>query len=203
VLQGPEQVFRVTLTKPAANFGVVITRRGAGARVEPRVVSAGDENRLTGYAGLPINLNPYLTEFNDPVLAAGAVRPRAGSYDIVFDSPTPAGAGTFAFRYWINDTRPPTATLVRARIEHRATLVVRVADPGSGIDPTTIKATIDGVDRSASLGSGTIRIGTNGVRRGRHRFRLQLSDYQESRNMENVAPILPNTRVLTTTIVIR
>ena len=66
VLQGPEQVFRVTLTKPAANFGVVITRRGQGARVEPRVVSAGDENRLTGYAALPINLNPYLAEFGRP-----------------------------------------------------------------------------------------------------------------------------------------
>lgn len=203
VLQGPEQVFRITLTKPAANFGVVITRRGKGSRVEPRVVSAGDENRLTGYAGLPINLNPYLTQFNDPVLAAGAVRPRVGRYDIVFDSPTPAGAGSFAFRYWLNDTRPPAATLVRARIEHRADLVVRVADPDSGIDPTTIRATIDGVVRSATLSSGVLRISTNGVRRGHHRFRLQVSDYQESRNMENVAPILPNTRVLTTMIVIR
>jgi hypothetical protein len=78
VLRGPEQVFRVTLTKPVANFGVVIVRRDGGARVEPRVVSAGDENRLTGYAALPFNLNPYLAQFGDPVLAAGAVRPLAG-----------------------------------------------------------------------------------------------------------------------------
>ncbi len=203
VLQGPEQVFRVTLTKPAANFGVAITRRGQGSAVEPRVVSAGDENRLTGYAGLPVNLNPYLAEFGDPVLAAGAVLPLAGSYDVVFDSPTPAGAGSYTFRFWVDDTRPPTATLTQARIKRGAPLVARVADSGSGIDPKTIKATIDGVMRSVRLGSGTVRTETTGVRRGLHRFRLQLSDYQESRNMENVAPILPNTRVLTSTIVIR
>jgi len=203
VLQGPEQVFRVTLTKPAANFGVVITRRDQGAAVEPRVVSAGDENRLTGYAGLPVNLNPYLDEFSDPVLAAGALLPLAGSYDIVFDSPTPGGAGSYMFRFWIDDTRPPTATLAQMRIKRGSPLVVRVADSGSGIDPTTIKATIDGVTRSARLGSGTVRIQTTGIRRGSHRFSLQVSDYQESRNMENVPPILPNTRVLTATVVIR
>jgi len=203
VLLGPEQVFRFVLTKPAANFGVVITRRGQGSYVEPRVVSAGDENRLTGYAGLPVNLNPYLAEFNDPVLAAGAVRPLAGSYDVVFDSPTAAGAGSFAFRFWIDDTRPPTATLGQVRITRGTPLVVRVADSGSGIDPTTIKATIDGTTRSTRHGSGILRVQTTGVRRGSHRFRLQVSDYQESRNMENVPPILPNTRVLSAIIVIR
>jgi hypothetical protein len=48
-----------------------------------------------------------------------------------------------------------------------------------------------------------VRIPLDGVRRGRHALRVQLSDYQESRNMENVARILPNTRVLQTTIVVR
>ena len=38
---------------------------------------------------------------------------------------------------------------------------------------------------------------------GKHRLRLQASDYQESRNMENVPPILPNTRVLSAAIVVR
>jgi subtilisin family serine protease len=208
VLAGPEQVFRVTFTKPAANFGVVIVRRGKGARVEPRVVSAGDENRLTGYAALPINLNPYLAEFDEPVLAAGAVRPLAGSYDIVFDSPTRRGAGSYMFRYWIDDTRPPIATLEHTHVRLDARLVVRVADTGSGVDPATVKVTIDGLERSTTpsfgiSGSGTLRIPTIGLRRGNHRFRLQVSDYQESRNMEDVPPILPNTKVLATTIVIR
>ena len=127
----------------------------------------------------------------------------AGSYDVVFDSPTAAGAGSYAFRFWINDTRPPTATVVRSRVRRGAPLLVRVADPASGIDPTTVKATIDGVGRSTALAAGVLRIPTSGLRRGAHRLRLQISDYQESRNMENVPPILPNTRVLTATVVIR
>ncbi len=203
VLSGPEQVFRVTLTQPAANFGVVIVRRSPGVRVEPRVVATGDENRLTGYAALPVNINPYLAQFGEPVLAAGAVRPVAGSYDVVFDSPTAGGAGSYTFRFWTNDTRPPTARLAQPRVRRGAPLVVRVADSASGIDPTTVKATIDGVGRSTALASGILRIQTSGLRRGVHRLRLQVSDYQESRNMENVPPILPNTRVLTATIVIR
>ncbi len=46
---GPEQVFRVHITRPVANFGVVILSRASGVSVEPRIVSAGDENRLAGY----------------------------------------------------------------------------------------------------------------------------------------------------------
>ena len=47
-----------------------------------------------------------------------------------------------------------------------------------------------------------VRIPTNGLRPGR-RLRLQVSDYQETRNMENVGRILPNTRILATTFVVR
>jgi hypothetical protein len=35
---------------------------------------------------------------------------------------------------------------------------------------------------------------------GRHTLTLQLSDYQESKNMEDVLRILPNTRTFRTTI---
>ena len=64
--------------------------------------------------------------------------------------------------------------------------------------------TIDGVARSAALGCGHAQDPDHPrSARGTHRLRLQVSDYQESRNMENVPPILPNTRVLTAPIVIR
>ena len=45
----------------------------------------------------------------------------------------------------------------------------------------------------------------DGVAQARRRtvLRVQVSDYQESRNMENVPPILPNTRVLDARIVVR
>ena len=202
-LLGPEQVFRVTLTKPVANFGVIITHRNSGVGVEPRVVSAGDENRLTGYPALPVNLNPYLAQFGDPVLAAGAVRPLAGSYDVVFDSPTAAGAGAFTFRFWVDDTQPPTLRLAQPTVRRGLPILIAAADSGSGLDRTTVKATIDGKPRTASVLAGTLRIPTKGLVRGTHRLRVQASDYQESRNMENVPPILPNTRVLSAKIVVR
>ena len=195
-LQGPEQAFRVTLKKPATNFGVVITRRAAGVQVEPRVVVAGDENRLTGYPAIPINLNPYLVQFGDPVLAAGAVRVLAGAYDVVFDSPTAAGAGSFTFRYWVNDTTPPKLTLLQPRVSRGTPLAFRATDAGSGVDPATAKATVDGRDVSTSFQNGVIRIRTSSLKRGAHRLRVQVSDYQESRNMENVPRVMPNTRVL-------
>ena len=72
-LRGPEAVYRVRLTRPVANFGVVVTQNPPGSRVEPRVVSGLDENRLTGYAGLPVHHNPYLDGFRSPVLAAAAL----------------------------------------------------------------------------------------------------------------------------------
>ncbi len=207
VLRGPEQPFRVTLTKPAANFGVVIVHRNKGVLVEPRVVADGDENRLTGYPALPLNLNPYLAQFEEPVLAAGAIRPLAGTYDVVFDSPSPADAGSYSFRFWINDTRPPSVALLRPHVTRGMPLTIRARDAGAGVDPATVKVTIDGDQQSATLGPGTetsrlFAIPTKHLRSGSHRLRFQISDYQESRNMENVPPILPNTRVLTTTIVV-
>ncbi len=202
ILAGPEQLFRVVLTASAANFGVVVTHRERGVRVEPRVIAASDENRLTGYAALPINLNPYLAQFGQSVLAAGAVRPLAGSYDIVFDSATVAGAGRFSFRFWINDTTPPAARLERARVPRGTPIRVRVTDAGSGIDASTVAVRIDGKTRAVTVRDGTVLIASDDLKPGRHGLRLQISDYQESRNMENVPPILPNTRVLAAVVTI-
>jgi hypothetical protein len=202
-LAGPEQLFRVSLRGPVANFGVVVTSRARGVGVEPRVVYAGDENRLVGYAALPLNLNPSLEQFGDPVPVAGAVRPVAGSYDVVFDSPTAAGAGAFGFRFWISDVTRPSVTLSTRTVRRGTPLILALRDTGAGVDPATLEVQVDGAERSARFRSGAVRVSTSGLTRGRHRLRVQVSDYQESRNMENVPAILPNTRVLTTSFVIR
>ncbi len=110
-LRGPELVYIVGMGRGIANFGVVITTRTKSSKVEPRVVADFDENRLTGYAGLPVNHNPYMDAFREPILAAGALSPVPGPYAIVFDSATRAGAGGFAFRFWVNDVTPPTLRL--------------------------------------------------------------------------------------------
>ena len=202
-LPGPERVFRVTLRRPAVNLGVVVTSRAPGVRVEPRIVVAGDERRLTGYAALPFNLNPYLRTFGDLVLASGVILPAAGSYDIVFDSPSAARAGAFTFRYWVNDATPPRAVLRTRAVRRGGQLRVAVSDAGAGVDPTSLVVRVDGQERTGRLVDGTVRVPTAGLRRGRHALRLQISDYQETRNMENVGRILPNTRVLQTTFVVR
>ena len=201
-LPGPERVFRVTLARPAVNLGVVVTSRATGVRVEPRIVRAGDERRLTGYAALPFNLNPYLHTFGDPVLASGTILPAAGAYDVVFDSPSAARAGKFSFRYWLNDTTPPTAVLRAKRVKRGVSLVVASSDSGSGIDPASVVVSVDGAEQRATFTAGNVRISTSRLTRGAHVLRFQISDYQETRNMENVGPILPNTRILRTTIVV-
>ena len=187
---GPEQVFRVSLTRPVANFGVAVT--GGANTVQPRVVRAGDENQLTGEVGLPFNVNPYLPSFGIPKPIAGAALPGAGDYDVVFDSPLPSGAGAFTFRFWIGDSTPPHLKLLSTR---GGRLRVLATDTGSGIDPQVVRLTVDGNRRLAKY-DGPRRLITaplGGLAGGRHRFRLLVSDYQESKNMENVRRILPNT----------
>jgi hypothetical protein len=196
-LKGPEQLFRVDLRRRVANLGVAITWRAPGVRVEPRIVVDADENRLTGYAALPFNLNPYVDEFEDPTLVAGAIEPTPGTYSVVFDSATRAGAGAFRFRFWTDDTTPPRARLTVRGVRVGVPLRVSVADGGSGVDPRSLEATIDGRSVTAVLHGKEVRVTTHGVGPGAHRLRLRLADYQETRNMENVARILPNTRVLT------
>ena len=203
MLRGPERVFRVRLTKRVANFGVVITRLGRSSRVEPRVVAALDENRLTGYAGLPFNHNPYMDEFREGVLAAGTLSPVPGDYAVVFDSAGRAGAGSFTFRFWVNDVAPPVLR-VRARTVARGDpLVVRATDAGSGVYPDSIRASIDGSRVSVRLRRGVIAFPTGGLVSGTHRLRLRVSDYQEAKNTENVARILPNTRTIAVTFRVR
>ncbi len=201
-LGGPEQVFRLRLNRPVANFGVVILSRSRSVKVEPRVVVAGDENRLTGYAALPFNLNPYLVDFGQPTLAAGALAPPPGTYDIVFDSPTKAGAGAFTFRVWVNDVTPPTATMSTRTVKRGRPLAILISDKGSGVDPSSLRVTIGGKDASFAIVGGVARIDTSRLKPGRPILRVQISDYQETRNMENVGQILPNTRVLTTRVTI-
>jgi subtilisin family serine protease len=189
-LLGPEQVFRVSLGRPVANFGVAVT--GGARNIEPRVVRAGDENQLLGEIGLPFNANPYLPAYGTPVPVAGAVLPAPGDYDIVFDSGTVAGAAAFTFRFWIGDTTPPRLKLISTR---GGRLRVRAVDNGAGIDPQFVRLSVDGHARLARYDASRneITASLKGFRRGRHSLTLLVSDYQEPKNMENVPKILPNT----------
>jgi hypothetical protein len=191
-LRGPEQVFRVHLARPAANLGVALTtRRGS---VEPRIVRPGDENRLLGSVALPFNANPYLPAYGDLLPVSGVTRPAAGDYDVVFDSAGRTG-GRFTFRLWIGDTAAPRLRLRTRTVRRGARLLVSAVDAGAGVNPLSLRATVDGRGRTARYDPRrrVVSVGLRGVTPGSHRVVVTLSDYQESKNTENVARILPNT----------
>jgi subtilisin family serine protease len=196
-LGGPEQVFRFTLRKPVANFGVAVVTRARGVRVSPRLVAAGDENRLVGYTAIPVDLNPY-ADFGRVVPVVGAVLPAARAYDFVFDTPAGAKAGKYTFRFWVNDTTPPT---IRALKSIGRTIRFAVTDKGAGVDPASLAAKVDGTVRSFTFTRGVLTI--RHVAAGKHSVTLTAADYQETKNMENVGPILPNTRTVATNAVVR
>jgi subtilisin family serine protease len=197
-LSGREIVYRVRIRRRIANFGVAVTARERGVGVEPRVVRSGDENRLAGYTGLPFDQNPYRTSFGRHRLVAGVVLPGPGVYDVVFDTPRGARSGGFRFRFWQGDVRPPSVRVLGVR---NGFLELTVTDGGSGVDPLSLQARIDDDLVPVSFASGRARLSLAGTGRGRHALSFTASDYQETKNMENVARILPNTRTVRTTFV--
>jgi subtilisin family serine protease len=198
-LSGPEQVFRVTMTKQVANFGVVLL--SGQSSVEPRIVFAGDESHVAGYAGLPLAVNPYTDRYYQAVPVAASIRPRPGAYDVVFD--TKATAGPFRFRFWIDDTSPPKLRLLATRLRVGSTLLVSATDAGAGVDPQSIRATVDGVSRQIRFSRGRVRVSLDGVGKGRHSLEVRVADFQELKNNENVPLVLPNTRILKARFVVR
>jgi len=201
-LGGPEQVFRFTLRKRVANFGAVVLARGSGVRVSPRLVRAGDENRLVGPTGLPVALNPY-EGLPRPYPVVAAVLPLPGAYDLVFDTPTGAQAGRFLFRFWVNDTAPPSVRLLRSSVRAGEPIRLAVRDSGSGVDPQSLVASRDGVEVPFSYAHGVVSLETTTLAPGTHHVTLTVSDYQETKNMEDVGPVLPNTRVFRAAVTVQ
>jgi subtilisin family serine protease len=201
-LGGPEQVFRFTLRRPVANFGVVIVRHARGIRVSPRLVAGDDENRVVGYTGIPASLNPYQGFYRaEPVV--GAVLPDPGTYDFVFDTPTGAKPGAFTFRFWVDDKSPPSIRLLHHTVRIGQPIRVAVSDSGSGVDPRSLHARIGGKRARFTYTHGMLLLRTSGLRPGNQAVIVRASDYQETKNMEDVGPVLPNTRVLHTTVTLR
>jgi len=190
-LSGPEQVFRFVVRKPVANVGAAVVSHGNGVTVSPRLVVAGDENRLLGFTALPVDINPY-RDYGRVVPSVGAVLPKPGAYDLVFDTPADGKPGAFTFRFWMNDTTPPRVRLLPARTRQ---VRFAVSDAGAGVDPRSIGLKVDGRLTRFTLSRGVLT--GRGIRPGKHTVRLVVSDFQEPKNMEDVGPVLPNTRTVT------
>jgi subtilisin family serine protease len=195
-LSGPEQVFRFVLKQPVANFGAAVVARAKGVSVAPRLVVAGDENRLVGFSGIPVDINPY-RDYGRIVASVGAVLPKPGAYDIVFDTPAGGKPGAFRFRFWINDVTPPRVRVLPARARF---IRLGVTDAGAGVDPGSISLRVDGRLAPYSFTHNVLLVRTTP---GTHRVSLVVSDFQEPKNMEDVGPVLPNTRTFTARVNVR
>jgi subtilisin family serine protease len=203
-LRGPEQVFRFVVRRQVANAGAVVLSQALGSHVTPRLVRAGSEDRLAGYTALPIRLNPYQPNFFELEPVVGVFRPARGAYDLVFDTVSRRMAGRFSFRFWVNDTIPPSVRLL-TRTARRGRLSLRLTDRGSGVDRSSLLAQVDGRYRKIvyTPGRGLAQVVLGPIGRGRHRLVFTASDRQESKNNENAGATLPNTRRYATTFSVR
>jgi subtilisin family serine protease len=204
-LAGPEQVFRFVVRGRIANAGAVVTSQSGGAHVSPRLVRAGNEDMLAGYTGLPLRLNPYLPGYFGIIPAVGVFRPAPGTYDLVFDTRSRRTAGPFTFRFWLNDTAPPAVSLLTRSVARGGSPLLRVRDRGSGVDPSTMSGSVDGRLRHLVWDSahGLVQVRLPALARGRHSLVFTVSDYQESKNNENGATVLPNTRHFAASFTVR
>jgi subtilisin family serine protease len=204
-LPGPEQVFRFVLRRPVANAGAVVISQAPGVHVSPRLVRNGSQDRLAGFTALPLRINPYQPGYYGIEPVVGVFRPTPGIYDLVFDTRNRARAGPFTFRFWVNDVTPPRARLLTHTASSRGRLRILVADRGSGVDPDTMFAEVDGSPRRLlyTASTGVVQVALGPQRAGRHRLVFSVADNQETKNTENAHLTLPNTRRLTATFSVR
>jgi hypothetical protein len=128
------------------------------------------------------------------------VLPDPGTYEFVFDTPTHEKPGAFAFRFWVDDTSPPSIRLLDHRGKLGRPIRVLVRDSGSGVDPHSFHANVGGKPVHLTYGDGVLLLRTKGLRTGKQTVTVRASDYQETKNMEDVGPVLPNTRVFRATV---
>ena len=110
--------------------------------------------------------------------------------------------GRFLFRLWVNDTTPPSVRLLHATVRDGEPIRLAVRDSGSGVDPQSLVASRDGVQVPFAYAHGIVSLETTTLVPGTHRIVLTASDYQETKNMEDVGPVLPNTRVFRATVTV-
>ena len=153
---GKETVYTLDIARQAVNAGVVVERPAlkldvgitallsSNAPIHPWFLSSLDENDVQGYAGIPVNSNGLMPDFLRNVGAAGGVFLPPGRYYVSVDSGRDfftgrSLAGPYRLRSWVNDVRPPNITLITRRISAgRPTIVARVRDAASGVDPMSM-----------------------------------------------------------------
>jgi minor extracellular serine protease Vpr len=217
---GREKVYSLDIPRQAVNAGVVVVRPrirveasvlsllSSNQPIHPWFLNSQDENDVTGYAGIPVNSNSLMPDFLFNVGAAGAVFLPPGRYFVSVDSGRDlfsgrSLAGPYTLRSWVNDVRPPNITLITRRVSAgRPTVVARVRDALSGVDPLSLQLLFGTFQLGATQYDADTGIAVFSIPResppleaGPEFMRVFASDYQETKNIhtEGVNP-MPNSR---------
>ena len=220
---GRETVYSLDIPRQAVNAGVVVTRPNirvdadirslfsSNMPIHPWFLGSLDENDVLGYAAIPVNANGSMPDFLFNVGAAGGVFLPAGRYYVSVDSGRDlfngrSLAGPYTLRSWVNDVRPPTVTWLTRRVSAgRPTLVARIRDAASGVDPLSLLLMFGrdfgtrvgpvSFDPATGIAVFSVPREVNALRPGTEFMRVFASDFQETKNIntEGTNP-MPNSR---------
>jgi subtilisin family serine protease len=221
---GKEKIYSLNITKQAVNAGVVVVKPAtkldasitsllsSNQPIHPWFMGSLDENDVLGYAGIPVNVNGSLPDFLYSIGAAGGVFLPPGRYYVSVDSGHDllngrSLAGRYTLRSWVNDVKPPTVrVLTKSLSTGHPTVVAKITDAKSGVDPHSLQLFFGPSTRRSSVGAILFDPATGIAAFSLPREALPLeaetqfmqvvaSDYQEAKNIntESDSP-LPNTR---------
>jgi hypothetical protein len=221
---GKEKIYSLNITKQAVNAGVVVvspaTKLDASITsllssnqpIHPWFMGSLDENDVLGYAGIPVNVNGSLPDFLYSIGAAGGVFLPPGRYYVSVDSGRDlfngrSLAGRYTLRSWVNDVKPPVVRVITKTLSSgRPTIVAKMSDAKSGVDPHSLQLYFGPSKRRSSVGATLYDPKTGIAAFSIPRTSIPLepetqfmqivaSDYQEAKNIntESDSP-LPNTR---------
>jgi minor extracellular serine protease Vpr len=205
---GAEKLFETTVKRPLVNIGASVFASTNGSLIDPWFLGSKNENNVQGYDGTPVNQNELMFDFAIDTGAAGAAFPRQQQFYVAVDSgsdpfthkPFP---GRYILRFWENDLTPPTVKLLTARVtEGRPTIIARVLDDKSGVDPLSLvigyRRVLVGAalyDPFSGLAVFPLPRQASTIPRGTTRAIIEASDFEEGKNIATISNnLLPNTR---------
>jgi hypothetical protein len=202
------------VNKPIVNLGVAVWSASQNAVIDPWYLGSPDERDVQGAAGTPVNVNNYMFDFAVDVGAAGATFPRQQRFYVSVDSGSDlftgrSFPGSYVLRSWQNDLKPPRITLLTKRVgAGRPTIVARVIDTQSGVDPLSLVISYRRVlvgaalyDPFSGLAVFPLPAAARTIPPGKTRAVVSGSDYQETKNVNTISDqIMPNTAFAPVTI---
>jgi subtilisin family serine protease len=224
---GKEKVYSLDITKQATNAGVVVVRPAPSLNgpieslfdsnqpIHPWFMGSLDENDVLGYAGIPVNVNSTLPDFLFSEGAAGGVFLPPGKYYVSVDSGRDpftgkSLAGPYTLRSWVNDVKPPVVKILTRELSAgRPTIVAKITDAKSGVDPLSLQLYFGPTGRQSSVAASfydpstgiaafTIPRSADRLQPAPQFMQLVASDYQEGKNIsagDTSANPLPNTQI--------